>query len=67
VKTNAWARDSKQGRQNGLSKTLAHIMTCAQANGHNLFITKRRDLPNDKFSNERNEKDKNRASTEHLD
>jgi hypothetical protein len=60
-------RGSKLCGQKDIPKTLANIMTRALANNYNEFVTNRRDLPNDKFSNERNEKDKKRASTEHLD
>ncbi len=42
-------------------------MARVQANDYNHFVTKRRDLPNDKFINEQNENNKPRASTKDLD
>ncbi len=51
-------RGSKLGGQNDFSTTLANIMTRPQANAYNHFVTNRCDLLNDKFTNERNEDDK---------
>ncbi len=41
-------------------------MTRPRANGYKQFVTKRYNLHNAEFSNERNEKDKKRASTKRL-
>jgi hypothetical protein len=41
-----------------LQKTPAHIMTRRRARCYNYFVTKRRDLRNEKFTDEQNEPDK---------